>query len=695
MVETHFLIDNKMTNNARHTVFVALLMAAAAAIIALALPHNAIEIMPDYETGRPWRNPTLIAPFDIPIELDTATRRRVTDSVNTHFVHIYRRDVQRGEQQVALLTKSLYEQGSSVNPAVRPRLVALAKRVYADGIVDNDASDAIRAGKMPRIRILGNDKVAQVVSTRGMHSVREAYSLIDSSLTASGAHDALSRINVSNFLTPNILLDEEEDTKLLNDALSSALTPKAGLVQMGEAIIYTGNVVTPEKASVLNTFKRMLEERDLHRDNGTGRWWGQLIMVVALLAMFFFFMRRMRPKVFADSRRMIFLISFVTLFVVAALVVMTIKPNFTYLVPFALVPIIVATFFDARSAFFTHLIVMLICSLVARNQGEFILLQFLAGTIAVAVARDYLRRSQLVVCALLIFAAYSVAFVAMSLVHGVKFEAVEWRTLLYFAVNCTVLTFAYVGTVFVEKIFGFTSKTTLVELSDINTPLLRRLAEECPGTFQHVLQVANIASEAALKIGANEQMVRAGALYHDIGKVENPAFFTENQTGVNPHDALAPEQSARIVIQHVTDGLRLADKARLPQVIKDLIAQHHGKGLTRYFYAQAVKANDGAAVDTAPFTYPGPNPQTREAAILMMADACEAAAKSLTDHSEKSIRLLVDKIVGGQIADGLLSESPITLHEVEVIKKVFVERLCAFYYTRISYPDDVKPSPEQ
>ena len=318
-------------------------------------------------------------------------------------------------------------------------------------------------------------------------------------------------------------------------------------------------------------------------------------------------------------------------------------------------------------------------------------MQFLAGDIAIVSIQELTRRSQLVRCAALIFFVYCLSFVALTLVREGTFDSVGWHYFLYFAINCAVLSFAYVLIFIVEKIFGFTSTVTLVELSDINNPVLRALSENCPGTFQHVLQVANIASEAAVKVGANTQLVRAGALYHDIGKIDNPAFFTENQGGVNPHDSLAPEQSARIVIQHVTDGLRRAEKARLPQVIRDIIAQHHGKGITRFFYAQACKAHPDEVIDKSPYSYPGPNPQTREAAILMMADACEAAARSIPDPTEKAITAMVEKVIDGQVADGLLREAPISFRDVEQVKQVFVERLKSIYHTRISYPDDIQP----
>ena len=296
-------------------------------------------------------------------------------------------------------------------------------------------------------------------------------------------------------------------------------------------------------------------------------------------------------------------------------------------------------------------------------------------------------------CALFIFLAYCVGYTALETVEErtLRSIATSWQMWVRFGTNCVMLSFAYFGIFIVEKFFGFTSTVTLVELCDINNRTLRELAEKCPGTFQHVLQVANIAQEAALKIGARSQLVRAGALYHDIGKIDNPAFFTENQSGVNPHDNLAPEQSAGIIIRHVTDGLKRADRARLPQVLCDLIAQHHGKGRVKYFYnkaCQAAGADD--AVDPAPFTYPGPNPQTKEAAILMMADACEAAAKSLKVFNDDTIAEMVERIVTAQMNEGLFTEAPISFRDVETVKRIFVERLRAFYPTRISYSEDTR-----
>ena len=357
-----------------------------------------------------------------------------------------------------------------------------------------------------------------------------------------------------------------------------------------------------------------------------------------------------------------------------------------------IIPIIILVFLDSRTAFFSYLITILLSALVARFQLEFVFLQFVAGIAATVSIRELSKRSHLIRTAAIVFMAYSLAYVAIELIHTGTADKMTPQMFGNFAINAVFISFAYVLVFILEKLFGFTSRVTLVELSDINTPLMRELSEECPGTFQHSMAVSNLASAAAHRIGANVQLVRAGALYHDIGKISNPAFFTENQHGVNPHDALDPMQSARIVISHVAEGLRRAEKAKLPEKIRRFISEHHGKGKARYFYNTYCNAHPGEEVDPAPFTYPGPNPSSRETSILMMADSVEAASRSMSDHSPEAIAALVNKIIDSQIADGLHNDSPISFRDVKEIKDVFASRLRTMYHSRISYPELVKPA---
>ena len=638
-----------------------------------------------FEVGKPWLHSRLEASFQYDIELDEATRKHITDSVNQNFAKIYTLDRKKGEQQMALLSRALNGRtGSSA-------LLQAVYKLYNDGIVDNDAANDIRAGKQLRFMV-GNNEL-QVVDATNMKTVRQAYSWLADSLRANAAiQEALKSVDISHYLVPNMMVDAAENEKWLGEDLRNALR-SPGTIQQGEVIISRGEIVTPKKASAIESYQNEVTRRNKQRNTDEGlNLLGQVLIVATMMMAFYFFIRLLRKQVFASLRRMVFLISFITVFVIAVFLLVKFKYSLLYVIPFGLVPIIVSSFFDDHTSFFVHIVTVLICSLVASShQAEFIIMQFLAGIISIISVKELTKRTQLVRCAAFIFLAYCTTYVAMTLINDGDFGKIDKFYFAYFLINCVILSFAFLIIPVVEKIFGFTSSMTLLELADINNPLLRQLSTNCPGTFQHSLQVANLAGEAALKIGADMQLVRAGALYHDIGKTKNPAFFTENQIGENPHDhIMRPEDSAKIVIDHVNNGIKIAEDADLPKVIKDLIAQHHGKGVTRYFYYKAREASPDQEVDKTPFTYPGPNPQTKEAAILMMADACEAATKSLNDHREESIAAMVSKIIDGQVAEGLLREAPISFRDVETVKRLFIERLRTAYHARVSYPDDVK-----
>ena len=672
----------------KHTLIIALLLLLSIILIALVLFFSREETRTySFEVGKPWLHPRLVANFQFDIELDDATRKHITDSVNQNFSKIYTLDRKKGEQQIALLSRAMSGHAGSQT------LLSAVAKLYSDGIVDNDAANDIRTGKQLRF-LVGNNQL-QVMDATNMRTVRQAYAWLADSLQANAAiQEALKTVDIRDFLVPNMMVNKEENDKWLNEDLRNALR-SPGTVQAGEAIINMHDIVTPQKAAAIESYQNEIIHRNNQRNvDETLNLLGQILIVATLMLAFYFFMKLLRNKVFKNLRRMVFLISFITIFVIAVFLLVKFKYSLLYVIPFGLVPIIVSSFFDDHTSFFVHIVTVLICSLIASShQAEFIIMQFLAGIIAIVSIKELTKRTQLVECAAFIFLAYCITYVAMTLITEGDFSRIDKHYFGYFLANCVILSFAVFVIPIVEKAFGFTSSMTLMELADINNPLLRKLSTNCPGTFQHSLQVANLAGEAALKIGANLQLVRAGALYHDIGKIKNPAFFTENQIGENPHDHLVrPEDSAKIVIGHVANGLKMAEEAKLPKVIKDLIAQHHGKGITRYFYFKAKEAHPDEEVDKAPFSYPGPNPQTKEAAILMMADACEAATKSLSDHSEEAISAMVNKIIDNQVSDGLLRETPISFKDVETIKQMFIERLRTAYHVRVSYPSDVKPA---
>jgi putative nucleotidyltransferase with HDIG domain len=346
-------------------------------------------------------------------------------------------------------------------------------------------------------------------------------------------------------------------------------------------------------------------------------------------------------------------------------------------------------FMDSRTAFTTHILMLLMCAIALHHPFEFIVTQTVAGLVAIYSLRQLSQRSELFRAAVAVTLASITTYLCIDLVQGNFFrtDGIDRWTYIYLCLAGALSLIAYLLLFPIERIFGFTSSVTLVELSNTNNPVLQRLAEEAPGTFQHSMQVANLAAEAAKRIGAGSQLVRTAALYHDIGKLENPAFFTENQSGVNPHEGLPYEQSAQIIIRHVADGMRLAERYQLPTVIKDFILTHHGRSLTRYFYVSAQNQHPERETDPAPFTYPGPNPFTLEQAILMMADAVEAASRSLTEYTEESISTLVERIVGTQVQEGYFADCPITFLNIQEVKDVLKAKLRTIYHTRIQYPE--------
>ena len=461
-----------------------------------------------------------------------------------------------------------------------------------------------------------------------------------------------------------------------------------GIIQNGERIIDRGEKVTPQLYTILQTYEQMLQERKANKHQQIYPILGQLLFVIILLSALFYYLYFMRNELFANTRAMLFIMPMVVGFVVFSVAMKNTFANGLYLVPFTIIAIMMVVFFDSRTALFCLIIETMLCSSIANVAFEFIFVQFIAGVTAIYSLKELTRRSQLIQTAFLVFTAYSLSYIAVEVISSGTISGIDLRIFGIFAINSVLISFAYILIFVFEKLFGFTSIVTLVELSDINNPLLRELSEECPGTFQHSLSVSNLAYEAAHRIGANAQLVRAGALYHDIGKITNPAFFTENQHGVNPHDALNPLQSARIVIAHVTDGLKRAEKAKLPSVIKDFISEHHGCGKAKYFYNTYCNQHPDEEVDTASFIYPGPNPKSKETSILMMADTVEAASRSLPDHTPEAIENLVNRLIDSQIADGLHNDSLLSFKDVREIKESFISRLRTMYHARISYPSD-------
>ncbi|MCM1137328.1 MAG: HDIG domain-containing protein [Duncaniella sp.] len=641
-----------------------------------------------YEEGRPWSYALLTAPFDIPVHLDSLSAAKVKDSIDTNFEPVYYRDLTLEKTMISDYTTRLNSTHDlGITPAQKNQIINQIKEVYDNGIVDQNTYSKIIENDLPAVRFI-HDNVAISMPTTRYRSAFRAYEHLDSALRSQDLHEALSKTKLSEMIQPNIILDTVTTRRVLEEAYQKAMAP-IGVIQQGERIIDKGDIVTTRLATVLQTYEKLSEERGNNTIISKHYYpvAGQILYIMILLGSLYGYLYIFRRHYFDDNRTVLFLMTLIGIFTLFAFTMGATFRSGLYIVPFTVVPILVLVFLDSRTAYFCHLVEVLICAIVSSYALEFIFIQFIAGVVAIDSLKDLTRRSQLIRTAALILIAYSLSYVAIEVMQAGSLNRTEGRVFGYFAVNSILISFSYVLMFMIERMYGFTSQVTLVELSDINNPLLRELSEECPGTFNHSMAVSNLSSAAANRIGANVQLVRTGALYHDIGKIKNPAFYTENQHGVNPHDALDPLQSARIVTGHVKEGIALAEKAKLPEVIRKFIREHHGAGKARYFYTIYRNAHPNEPVDEAAFSYPGPDPQSKETSILMMADAVEAASRSMTDHSPEAITALVNKIIDGQIAEGRHNQSPISFRDVQAIKEVFAQRLRTMYHSRISYPE--------
>lgn len=677
----------------------ALLLMAATGIV-FALVPRADHQSYSYELNQPWKYPLLTADFDTPILRDSTSARQMKDSIEANFIPFAKYSPNVAQKQTELFSRHIANETSHQDAVLLTGLVA---RAYERGIVAPDLYDYIIKGNNTKYRALkkedtGDDEVIQTYEGLDLFTQKAAFEYIDSAYAeATGKQRHQLSADLARSLTvalvPDVVLDTVTDRKYRSQEYLAA-TGALGVIKKGQRIVDRGEIITAQVFTNLNTYQEMLAAQHNSDTSHTYYYIGQVLYILLCWSMLYLFLGLYRKRFFGNLRYMTFLMSFITLFVAISTLVLEYNPTWLYVMPFALIPVVVMVFFDSRTGIFSLITCVMLMALIATYQFQFIVLEISAGLAATFSIHHLSKRSQLLRTAGITFAVYCLAFATMALATNGNLTSFTPKMLLLFVCNSLILSFAYILILVIEKIFGFTSMVTLVELSDINNPILRRLAEEAPGTFQHSMQVSTLGAEAARAIDANVQLVRTGALYHDIGKVESPVFFTENQHGINPHAGLAPETSAKKIISHVTNGVQLASKAKLPQVIKDFILQHHGHGITKYFYNTAINESNGEPVEIEDFRYPGPNPQSKETAIMMMADSVEAASRSLKEYSQQNIDALVDKIIDAQIADGLLKDSPLSFAEVETIKDTFKKRLATIYHTRIAYPELKKKQEE-
>ena len=641
----------------------------------------------DFEINTPWKYGLLQASFDFPIYKSEQQVQKERDSLLTSYQPYFTVD-KNVEKNMQTKFRDDYNQTLKFflpNTDYFRHINRTLKHIYERGVLSNNDAQMLVEDSVQSV-LLVDKNVATSQVTDQLFTIKEAYEYLLNADTAHFSKRVLQSCNLVNYLTSNITYDMEKSEAALNDLISSVAWAK-GLMQNGQRIIDRGEIINEDTYDILNSLRQEWEKRSETVQEIRLTFMGQALLVSILVICFMIYLELFRKDYYERKRSVLLLFALIVFFPVVLSIMVEQNLSNVYVIPMAMIPIIIGIFLDSRTAFMAHTIIVLICSIFLRYPHEFIILQMATGMTAIYSLRELSQRSQLLRTALIVVICYTLLYFAFELIQEDDLTKLNTRMYMYFIINGILLLFVYPLLFILEKTFGFTSNVTLVELSNINTKLLREMSEVAPGTFQHSLQMANLAAEAANCIGANSQLVRTGALYHDIGKMVNPAFFTENQTSINPHKSLSYEQSAQVIISHITDGIKLAEKHNLPKVIKDFIRTHHGKGVAKYFYISYKNEHPNEEVDMEKFSYPGPNPFTKEQAILMMADAVEAASRSLPEYTEESISNLIEKIVDGQVAEGYFKECPITFKDIAMVKTLFKEKLKTVYHTRITYPE--------
>lgn len=638
-----------------------------------------------YDINKPWMYGSFIAKFDFPIYKTEEAIKAQQDSILKTFQPYYNYDIKIETEQLNKLRNDFKEGFPGLPKEYVSQVISRLHRLYQAGIMSAPEYGTLSKDSCSTIRVVSG-KEAQSLEVKFAYSTLTAYNMLFDDERLAPMRLALQKFNLNEYIEPNLLYDKERSETELNDLLSG-ISPASGMVLSGQKIIDRGEIVDEYTYRVLSSFERELQRRGAASTEITSTIIGQLLYVGIMVLLFSFYLWLFRRDYFDKPRSITMLYTMITIFPIIVSFMMSHNFFSIYILPFAMVPIFARVFMDSRTAFITHVTTVLICAAAVKYQYEFIIVQIVAGLVAIYSLRELSQRAQVIKTALFATLASCAIYFALQLIQSNDITKLDHSIYTYFAMNGVLLLLAYPLMYLIEKLFGFTSNVTLFELSNTNKGVLRDLSEIAPGTFQHSITVGNLAAEIANRIGANSLLVRTGALYHDIGKMVNPVFFTENQAGVNPHDALTSAESARIIIGHVKEGMKIAEKNNLPTVIKNFILTHHGRGLVKYFYVKEQNAHPDEPLDKAAFMYPGPNPFTREQAILMMSDTVEAASRSLSDYTEESISNLVNKLIDCQVTEGYYKECPITFRDIDQSKQVLIERLTSIYHTRIQYPE--------
>ena len=680
-------LNGKRPFSYKDLLYKTLIFITTVSIIVYFLPKEGKFNYDEFSINTPWKYGLLQASFDFPIYKNEQQVQKEQDSILATYQPYFHLDKEIGKNMQKKLREDYNKNLRNILPVTNyiRYIERTLENIYNHGILSAEDAALINGDSIKLIQLIDKN-IGTEKSTTELYTIKKAYEHLLNVDTAYYDKRILQLCNLNDYLSPNLIYDKEKSESAKKDLLSK-VSWSNGYVLNGQKIIDRGEIINEQTYNILLSLRKEWEDRSKSTKETRITIFGQVLFVSMFVLFFMIYLELFRKKYYERKGTLTLLFALVVFFPVILSIMVTQSMGNVYVVPFAMIPIIVGIFLDSRTAFVAHTIIVLLCSITLRYPYEFIVLQMGAGMAAIYSLRELSQRSQLFRTAVIVFVCYALLYFAFALIQDDDLTKLNTRMYIYFGINGILLLFAYPLLFILEKTFGFTSNVTLVELSNINNSLLREMSEIAPGTFQHSLQMANLAAEAANKIGANSQLVRTGALYHDIGKIQNPAFFTENQSGINPHKSLSYEQSAQVIINHISDGLKLAEKHNLPKVIKDFIRTHHGAGVAKYFYISYKNEHPDEEVDISLFSYPGPNPSTKEQAILMMADAVEAASRSLSEYTEESINGLIEKIVDGQVSEGYFKECPITFKDIALIKTLFKEKLKTMYHTRITYPE--------
>jgi len=682
-MNTSFNIKEEQTW--RNLVMRAVLIVASVGLIVWAMPHDNRSYY-HIEKGKPWKYADFTAPFDFPIYKSDEAIKAEKDSLMHDYEPYYQYNANKENEMVKRFEKDYAEGIPGLGPEYIEMISNRLHSLYQQGIMSSAEYSELRTDTARMIRVV-NGKQANSVSIMEVYSAKSAYEQLFHDEALALQRPILQKCNLNDYITPNLIYDKERSEASINDLMSS-IALASGVVQKGQKIVGRGEIVTDRIYRAMDSFIK--ENERLHQDDTQNQFalLGQILYVAIIIICFTIYLSLYRKDYLVKSRKIMMAYALITIFSILTAVFVRNTFIHVYILPYAMVPIFIRVFMDSRTAFMAHATMVMICAVMLVHPFEFVVIESIGGLIAISSLRELSQRSQLFKTAIFIALSMMAVNLAFDWMRTDSLSKIDYSIYNYLIINGIALLFAYPLLYLIEKAFGFTSDITLIELSYTNNQLMRKMSEIAPGTFNHSIQVANLASEIANKIGADSQLVRTGALYHDIGKMTNPIYFTENQTGINPHEMLTEIESAQMIISHVTEGQKMADKYNLPKEIRDFISTHHGQGKAKFFYIKYHNEHPDEPVDDLLFTYPGPNPFTREQAILMMADTVEAASRSMTEYTEQAIRELVNRLIDTQMNEGYFKECPITFRDIQYAKTVLIEKLKTIYHTRISYPSE-------